>query len=149
MITTLFIISILLTGFLFISNPSLSFATTNSSEEQEQDVQPQFQEQSDVISDENIATLSTSAQGDSKGELPQEQEQTTKTLSLDQKLSELTPSEEVGINQEVNSAVDDVLDNPTEDPQSIKICVHREKLPDGSKGACDLWIEITIKITVN
>jgi len=149
LIKTLFILSMLLTGFLFASNSNLGFATTNSSDIQEQDSQPQLQQQGDIASDENVASLSTSTQDESQEELPQGQEQTAIALSLDQKLSELTPAEEVSIDKEVNSAVEDVLDNPTEDPQSIKICIHREKLPDGTKGACDLWIEITIKITVN
>jgi hypothetical protein len=155
LIRTLYIIGILLTGLLvIISNSGLSVAATNSSDVQEQDVQRQFQQpqqqQGDVTSDnEDTVTSSSSPQDDLQGELTQEQTQTSNTLSLDQKLSELTPAEEVSIDQEVNSAVDDAIDNPTEEPQSIKICVHREKLPDGTKGACDAWIEITIKITVN
>jgi hypothetical protein len=94
LIKTLFILSIFLIGFIFVSNSSFSFATTNPSDVQQQDVQPQSQQQQGNMTSDEVIVL----------------------------LSELTPAEKASIVQEINSAVQDFLDNPTTDRVTFEIC---------------------------
>ena len=137
-----------MTGFRFISNINFSLATTNASDTPVQEIQSQTQSQGSTTDNEGAeTTLSTNIQDEPpQNVIPQVQEQTTQDQSIDQKLLELTPSDKDVINQEVGEAIDNVLANPSEDPQDMKIqiCVHREKLPDGSKGECDLWLTIEL-----